>query len=140
MIIVKNIRNRVSLSVSLSRLNTLFEQFDNNSIITDFNVMSDFGIILDTYNKLYLEKDKLKDIFLFIGEIDYYLSTIKILNSEDVCFPNYIINDKPYFSFGNIWHPSLIKERSVVKNSITIEKNICITGPNAGGKSVFIKS
>ncbi len=42
----------------------------------------------------------------------------------------------------NIWHPCLDRER-IVLNSINLDKtkpNLVITGPNAGGKSTFIKS
>ena len=43
-----------------------------------------------------------------------------------------------------MWYPVLETKKSYVKNSITLgtlnPQNALITGPNAGGKSTFIKS
>ena len=43
----------------------------------------------------------------------------------------------------DVFHPNLSNSPNLIKNSITLGKiilEICITGPNASGKSVFMKT
>jgi DNA mismatch repair protein MutS len=59
-------------------------------------------------------------------------------SNNPYCFSTYVkTSNRPVVNFQQIWHPYLNK---VVKNDINMENNILITGPNAAGKSTFIKS
>lgn len=112
------------------------------------SLLSDKGKILVTYRYLNSNKDILKPIINFLGKVDSYLSIIKLLkgntNSKNkFCFPKYHSNNKPFFQVEELWHPYLDSEKAVSNDfslGETHKSNAIITGPNAGGKSTFIKS
>jgi DNA mismatch repair protein MutS len=59
------------------------------------------------------------------------------------CFPEFQKNSKKRIDIKNLWHLSLYEKENVVLNSVEFDKdkrNYIITGPNAAGKSTFIKS
>ncbi len=61
-------------------------------------------------------------------------------NHKSVSLCEYVASDVPKVISNNIWHFCL-DEQKVVKNDLNIEgKNVVLTGPNAGGKSTFIKA
>jgi len=95
------------------------------------------------FNKFRFYKTKLLDVFQFIGIVDVLLSNSSLLNNSTENNPySYSIyknKSKPELNIKNIWHPYLINN-DVVKNSIIMKNNLLITGPNAAGKSTFIKS
>jgi len=81
----------------------------------------------------------------YIGKIDAYLSISKlyIKNMDSklrFSFTNYIENDKPIIKINKLWNPILNKE-TVICNNYNNKKNVnIITGPNASGKSNYIKN
>jgi DNA mismatch repair protein MutS len=101
------------------------------------------GKILKIFNKFRFYKTKLLDIFQFIGIMDVLGSLGKLINENNANYPySYTIykkKSKPELNIKNIWHPYLINN-NVVSNSIIMKNNLLITGPNAAGKSTFIKS
>lgn len=101
------------------------------------------GKILKIFKKFRFYKTKILDIFQFNGIIDVLLSIGSLIinnnNNYPYSFSIYKNNLKPHLKIDNIWHPYLINE-NVVKNSIEMKNNLLITGPNAAGKSTFIKS
>ena len=106
-------------------------------------LIPNIGKLLVSYRELVDHKDKLIPIVNFIGNIDFYYSISKIFTKYDICYTNYIENsEEPIILAKNIYHPSLYD--NCVNNSIKLgfnsPNNIIITGPNAGGKSTFIKS
>ena len=58
-------------------------------------------------------------------------------------FPKYLPSSNPVFNEEQLWHPFLDNSK-VINNNIILggsnKNNALITGPNAGGKSTFIKS
>lgn len=112
------------------------------------SLLSDKGKILVTYKYLILNKDILKPIINFLGKVDSYLSIIKVYKNNQssknkFCFPKYHYNSKPFYQIEGLWHPYLDNEKAV-DNKFNLgdssKNNAIITGPNAGGKSTFIKS
>jgi DNA mismatch repair ATPase MutS len=101
------------------------------------------GKILKIFNKFRFYKTKLLDIFQFIGIMDVLGSLGKLINENNANYPySYTVykkKSKPELNIKNIWHPYLINN-NVVSNSIIMKNNLLITGPNAAGKSTFIKS
>ena len=85
-------------------------------------------------------------MFEIYGREDMIISIENILSSSTIenpyTFSTFLNKKKPFINIKNIWHPYLNKEEvdTIVKNSIDIKTNILITGPNAAGKSTFIKS
>lgn len=95
---------------------------------------------------LHLDTEKKSHIFhaLNIVHVADALQAIhKFINHNKMCRPSFDFNhDIPRYRFVNMWHVSL-DPRSAVKNSIfntNKKRNCIITGPNAAGKSTFIKS
>ena len=107
------------------------------------HIMSNKGRILKTYKCLTEKKENLLDILRFIATTDTYLSIAKLFKQGNFSFPEYDNKSlTPNIEAKEIWYP-ILKDK-VVGNSIIIGKNtplnVLITGPNAGGKSTFIKS
>ena len=85
------------------------------------------------------------------GEIDAYIAFAKVyqghLNTEaPYTFVEYIHADAPSVVMENMWNPLVntkTANKHLVKNSIKLgkdhRKNAILTGPNAGGKSTFLK-
>jgi len=102
------------------------------------NLFSNKGRIISTYYTILDIKDKLIPIMNYIGEVDVLYSSAKLLKEYNFTLPNYINNKKFIFDIKDCWHPYL--SNNIIKNSIDLKNNIIITGPNAAGKSTFIKT
>jgi DNA mismatch repair protein MutS len=77
-----------------------------------------------------------------LGKVDYLYSIATLVRNHGYNFTEYIPNRKtPGIFMKNFFHPSI---PNVVKNTIDIgmksNRNIVLTGPNAGGKSTLIKT
>jgi DNA mismatch repair protein MutS len=118
-----------------------FPNIDNQLFETDPCIFSNKGKILTCYNTIQ-KKEKYSDLLNEIAVIDYYNSIATLIKEhENICFPSYLENENPIINCKQLWHPYL---SSPICNDILIgkknPKNMLITGPNAGGKSTFIKS
>ena len=94
------------------------------------------GDILYTVN-YFRNNIKLSKLFRFIGEIDCIFCINHLICKNNYCFTKFKKSKNVYVYFKDLYHPSLINP---IKNSIKIKNNITITGPNAAGKSTFIKA
>ncbi len=78
----------------------------------------------------------------YLQEIDYYHAKAKLAIHLKAQFPT--ISEKPYLKIINAKHPLLLlKNHNVVPLSIELDHNhriLLISGPNAGGKSVALKT
>ena len=95
-----------------------------------------------------LNNTRYKEYFEYLGEIDMYMSILGLVkeyknNNRKICYSKYLEQRSPCINVKNIWHPSLI-DHKIVHNNINVgmdnPNNLILTGPNAGGKSTFIKS
>jgi DNA mismatch repair protein MutS len=112
------------------------------------HLLSNKGKILITYKELIKKKECLKEIITFIGKIDYNIGLCllykKHINTKNkFCFPFLRVSSTPIFKTNKLWHPYLNPNLSI-SNDLNLgdknNNNAIITGPNAGGKSTFIKS
>ena len=155
--------NKVKIFVSES--NTLFEKCAKifnldylekkidllNNVLFDTEpfLFSNKGTILVAYNNILKNSNIFSDIFKNIGIIDSYSSILSLFNDNNennthkISYVKYLQSNSPNINVKNIWHPYLI-DKSIITNDINIgnknPNNIILTGPNAGGKSTFIKS
>jgi DNA mismatch repair protein MutS len=117
-------------------------------------IFTNKGKILYIFKQFKMNKDGMTNIFHYSGIIDAILSINHTLSNSNLenpfCLTKYLNSEKnseknkilPKILMKKIWHPYLDQKtvQTIVKNDIDINNNILITGPNAGGKSTFIKS
>ena len=118
-----------------------FPIINNELFNTAPSLFSNKGKILVCYNKIQ-NSESYVDLINEIALIDYYNSLcLLVKDNENICFPTYIENENPIINAKNLYHPYLTNP---IANDMLIGKknpnNTLITGPNAGGKSTFIKS
>ena len=137
----KSILNKHDIKISNILENELFTH--------EPHLFSNKGKLLINYKLFNTQVKDTKNLeYLYIiGELDMYTSIISLMDSykntnTNICFSNYSENKQPLINTSHIWHPYL--SDNIVTNNINIgdktPRNILITGPNAGGKSTFIKS
>tara|TARA_B110000261_G_C13088405_1_gene358875 strand:- start:507 stop:2402 length:1896 start_codon:yes stop_codon:yes gene_type:complete len=131
----------------------LLDENNNDSFISNFlNLNNDgnkyfqnFGEKLRLYKLVIKNKSDIIDILNISYLCDVICSLYLLKKEYSLIYPNfkYTIKDtnEPYINIIGLKHPN-IDENKIVKNDIKLDNknNIIITGPNAGGKSTFIKS
>lgn len=102
-----------------------------------FSLFSNFGKQLHGYK--FVNREIINSVMIKTYLIDFLRNTILMKNKYNFSFTNFIENNTPKIEGIGFRHPCLNKT-DVIKNDINIQNNIIITGPNAGGKSTFIKT
>lgn len=129
----ENIKNKNILQTILKQINSIFP-YDNS-----ISRLSQIGIIMTLFYTLY-HNDKYNDTIHYVTKLNCYnsdihslkkLVSLRKLNRCKYKNKNTTFKDMYYLPHLNIEH---------VKNDISINKNIIITGPNASGKTTIIKS
>ena len=126
-----------------NNLNRFLPSLNNKLYQSEPSVFTNKGNIFSTYYTLLDIKEELKPVLLFISEIDYYISICLLYNkftgkNNKFSLPNYTDENKLNIKLDDCWHPYL--DDKPVLNDIKLNKNLIITGPNAAGKSTFIKT
>jgi len=97
--------------------------------------------VCDMVNELKKHENELADIYNITGYIDSMVSIASFrAGTGSWCVPALKYTDSRKnitMEFTDLYHPLI---ENPVKNSIKTEKSILITGSNASGKSVFIKT
>ena len=126
----------------IKKYNNYYKIFNNDCFNNSPSLFSAKGTILSTFQIFDKNKKFIKDILNYIGIIDYLNSNNLLINkyndNNKYCFTKYSIKLINLFEIYKIWNP-YIDEKPVL-NDVNINKNIILTGPNAAGKSTFIKS
>jgi len=104
-----------------------------------FSVFGNFGKQLCDYK--YLDKACILSIISKSYIIDFVRASICFKRNQAASFVEYVTEQKvPVLEVANLRHPCLPFDKTVSNDFKYGEKNIIITGPNAGGKSTFIKA
>ncbi len=125
--------------INIEKENELFESLPDS---LQFSVLSDFGKSLKFIKTL--DKNAIRSVMARLYVVDMLSACCsKLQSNKSICYTSFMQDDNrltPYVCLTNTWHPCL-NEDTTVKNSILIDaQNIILTGPNAGGKSTFIKT
>lgn len=124
-------------------IKNLLPSLNNLLFEAEPSLFTNKGKIFSTYYTILNIKKQFEPLLYFISEIDFY-NSIQTLHKEyknkpnKFTLPDYIESNKIVFDINKCWHPYLTNKP--VQNSINLKKNIIITGPNAAGKSTFIKT
>jgi len=109
----------------------------NNYVSYDkFKILSNFGKQLSIFKTIVKT-----DVILILNRfyfIDALLGIVKLKNNLQLCLPKFINHTSQSINIRDLWHPCL-EQSKCVKNDINMS-NLILTGPNAGGKSTFIKA
>lgn len=107
----------------------------------EYSPFANYGKQLHTYLKF--DKNIIKSVVVKSYVIEALLSFVRFKKENDFCYVNFnTISKSPEISCQGLRHPC-INKNCVIKNDIALggeNKNMIVTGPNAGGKSTFIKS
>ena len=101
----------------------------------------ELGYILKTFYELYRDvsyENALSYSFGYHGYIENMEGLIQNINSG-LINPVEFLKKRNSCEFKNSYYPFLIND-TPVKNDITIDKNLIITGPNASGKTTILKT
>lgn len=104
--------------------------------IIDYSFFNNFGKQLKDYK--YKNKEIIKSILIKVWFLDFIRTCNKFKNENNFCYPQYININNTIIK--NLKHPCLDIKKVVGNKCILKDNNMIITGPNAGGKSTYIKS
>ena len=102
------------------------------------SLFSHKGLILSKYHTFIKLKNKIVGLMKYVGLIDLINSNYCLKNKFNYCETSFKNGNEPIIDCKSIRNPFLIN--GPVPNDVEIKNNIIITGPNAAGKSTFIKS
>ena len=109
-------------------------------------VWNNKGKLLVDFLSVSKNRDTTHPLFNFLGNLDALLNIHTLVSTPDYNFAKYKKDAKtPSIEIEKLWHPSF-KPESMIRNDFKLgvsskyPRNALITGPNAGGKSTFLKS
>ena len=153
---VKKMDNMLNYTISLKTYQKFNDELTTNKIfLTGFYTkleklmpyqfhikkLNELGSILKYFYDLYSEpvyESAFLYSFGFNGYIDNLNGLSNNINEKHINFAKFT-NKKKINCFKKAYYPALI-HNSPIKNSIKLDKNLIITGPNASGKTTVLKT
>lgn len=160
---IKNCQNLSSFNPFLQKLqyhkNNIDTMKSNISTLTMFDsCMSKYGQlgILLKCNYEIFNNDSIHDTIMFLFYLNHYsediyslkntiqqskLNACKFISTKTKTKRNNKVSSTTKFTqMTGLYYLPLINESNVVRNNISLDKNLIITGPNASGKTTILKS
>ncbi len=112
-----------------------------NSKKYNYKYFSNFGNKLNMYK--YLDKQLISNMLIQSYSCDTVFNIYCLKKKYNMIIPEYLSDNgtNPQLKINNFYHPLVNNEKKITNSAfITNTKNMIITGPNAAGKSTFIKS
>ena len=130
-----NVFNNINYDIKNIEYLLNFKNLQNINCENEY--FNNFGEKLNLYK--FLDKDKLKDFLNVTYLCDTVISLYLIKNEKNLTYPDYIKSEEPIIKMKGLTHPNI---DNAVENDINLDNknNLIITGPNAAGKSTFIKA
>lgn len=119
-------------------LKKLLDQLSGSTFVKGKKHLFRRGPVLAAYSLLSDNKNLLTPVLAAIGELDAYMAAARNIKEGKYCFAEFLKAEKPYINLDDFWNPLITKDVAV-PNSISLDSNMILTGPNAGGKSTVIK-
>lgn len=133
------------------RLQALLKKLDKKTFAGKASYRSYHGRIIQTFKMFERQKYKFTDLFVSLGELDCELACASLVAKEPIngnrfCLAEFSAEAKPELNGRGVWNP-LIDRARVIANDLDLGGNVenytpgaLLSGPNAGGKSVFLRS
>lgn len=130
-------------------LNVLLEKLKNGSFQEKPSFFADKGKLLWCFKKLQEVHGSLNRSLTVLGQLDAYMGIARFYKkyanrtNARVCFAEFVKADKPYIYSKAGWYPLLdivLKPDQIVTNDLDLDFSMILSGPNAAGKSVSLKS
>lgn len=123
-----------------TRLQELYTQIENIGEYHHIKSLGNVGYLLRCYYVLHNNKyyeASLRFSIGFEGYIDNLRGVFDNIQKGHIAFATF---DKTATKFKDQYYPPLKDNKDVVKNNCKLNKNMIITGPNASGKTTFLKT
>jgi hypothetical protein len=121
------------------------EKYIKTLDVLDFSLFSNFGKQLSNYK--FVDKEIISSILCKTYILDSIFSIVKAKRQHGLVYTKFesSIDNKPMIAIEGMWHPCIEKEKAIRNNLLLGQSkqrpnNAIITGTNAAGKSLLIKS
>ena len=107
------------------------------------SIFRDKGRIIWSYSKFIYEFAGFREWLLYFAKVDAYMAIGVLSRKSNWQFSRYIFdtNCTPYIHIKKMWHPMITDSKTNNMHvGVKYPNNMMITGPNAGGKSTYIKN
>lgn len=151
--ILKNLYNKLqSIRLFIDNVQELIKTLPYN-ILKDFlpkiHSITNYISLPDKMSGMYVLltngtiKKSLKELLQWIYTLDcvYTISNLLQIRNNKCCVVNYIDNDKTQSQCTQFWNMGhIILDNNQIRNPVSLNKNLIITGPNAAGKSTYVRA
>lgn len=132
----QNIRQFIEIS---QRIQQIDYELHSDTFKKEGYITNSWGNSIWRYLNRNDYEEQIRKAEIYIGKIDFMVNSWNLLINEGWGYPEFISSDKPFIEIVDMFHP-LIKKKDRVKNNLQMQSNLIVTGPNAAGKSTFMKN
>jgi len=150
----KDLQNNINYLNSFNnKLNNILISYNNiNQIQNVYTNINNIGLLMHNFYQLFNNKELENSLLYSFGFNGYLNNLINLkhqLNNNKINKATFYKKDKNNIKlninkpkFISLYYPKFINSNilKIKKNKINLKKNVILTGPNASGKTTFIKS